>query len=683
MELDGVTQVAYICASILSLALTGIFAWQTRLKNLHWSFVAASAMQTFWLLNIGLSQNLNLSLPHLALIEAAHFSAWIIAITQSITFFCQNCLPRHYKSAQYGFCFIVLVIDTAYVFRNPLWLPITTWMTLQNIIFAIVCLLSIEQLYRNVQSVRLIKLLCLNLAGVFIYDIYFFSQSLVQPELNPGFFQIRAAIVIVTSVFMSIAAISLPQNQDQPARLSLSRPVVFYTTSLTLAGSLLAIISLGGYYVRIYGGDWGAVAYGLLLSAAMIILALAITSRSTREMLTVLINKHLFSHKYDYRSEWLKLIARLSQPTSPEEIHRHAIDAVANIFKSDGGALWLRRGRVFAPVYQENVALNIIDVIESEDSQFIQALERSEWVFLPSSSPNSDNPLSQYNEHLPEWAKTIDNIWLILPLLNESKLIGFMVLTNRNNEETLNWEDLDLLKTVGRQVANYIERHEQAEQLAEARQFDAFNKLAAYVMHDLKNLIAQQSLVVKNAEKHKDNPAFVDDAIQTINNSVARMNTLLRKLQRNEPEGIRVLNLNEVLIEAIKRCQKASPRPTLRNDYHEVRVKGDWDSLVMVFVHLIHNAQDATQDSGFIDVYVEREANVIRVAIEDNGEGMTPEFIRDRLFKPFDTTKTGKGMGIGVYQARDYLQALGGNICVASTPNEGSTFTVSLPVTIS
>lgn len=681
MELDNITQIAYICASILSAAVTGIFVWQTKRKNLHWSFAAASAMQTLWLLNIGLSERLDLSLSHLMLIEAARFSTWIIAITLSTGFFCRNCLPRYYKTSQYVFCFTILALNVAYIVIDPWWLPIYTWMTLQNILFAIVSLLGIEQLYRNVQTVRLIKLLSLSLAAIFIYDIYFFSQSLVQPEIHPGFFQIRAAIIIVSSVFMGIAAITLHHNRDQPARISLSRPVVFYTTSLTLAGSLLAMISLGGYYVRIYGGDWGAVAYGLLLGAAMIVLALAVTSRTTRENLTVLINKHLFSHKYDYRAEWLKLIERLSQPTSPEAVHQQAIDAVANIFKSNGGALWLRKGRVFAPVYQQNITVNIIDAIEPEDSCFVQALEQSEWVFLPSST-NNDNPLSQHNEHLPTWAKSIENIWLILPLLNESELIGFMVLTNPNNENAINWEDLDLLKTVGRQVANYLERHEQAEQLAEARQFDAFNKLAAYVMHDLKNLIAQQSLVVKNAEKHKDNPAFVDDAIQTINNSVTRMNNLLRKLQRNEPEGVRVLNLNDVLVEAVKRCQKATPQPTLRNDHHDVRVKGDWDSLIMVFIHLIHNAQDATQATGFIDVYVNLESNVVRVAIEDNGQGMAPEFIRDRLFKPFDTTKTGKGMGIGVYQARDYVQTLGGNVYVESTPGEGSTFTVSLPVTV-
>lgn len=679
MEINHVTQIAFLCASVLSLIMTAIFALHIKKRIVHWSFAFAGAVQTAWLFSIGMKPTLNLSIDHILIMEAAHFSAWIFAGIQTVNLFCRGCLPRYYKSLALGFCTALLLLDAAYAVTDANFVSAKTLLIVQGIILSIIALLTVEQLYRNVPTVRATKLFCLNLAAIFIYDVYFFSQNLVQPDLNPALQQVRATLVIVASLFMSITALTLPQTEDQTARISLSRPVVFYTTSLTLAGAVLALIALSGYYVRELGGEWGTMAYALLLVATVISLILVFTSRSTRERLTVLINKHLFSHKYDYRTEWLKLIERLSQPASSEDVHRQAVNAVATIFKSNGGALWLHKGKVLVPVYQQNIAVTILECIEPEDSDFVQALEHSEWVFLPSST-NGNSSLSQYNELLPDWAKRIEDIWLILPLLNESDLVGFMVLTRPQNSDSLNWEDLDLLKTVGRQVASYLERHEQAEQLAEARQFDAFNKLAAYVMHDLKNLIAQQSLVVKNAEKHKDNPAFVDDAIQTINNSVTRMNTLLRKLQRNEPEAVRVLNVNELLLEAIKRSQKAQPQPTLRNEYQDLRVKGDFDSLMMVFVHLIHNAQDATQPTGYIDINVWRDDSLVFIAIEDNGEGMDAEFIRDRLFKPFDTTKSGKGMGIGVYQVRDYVQAIGGNIMVESVPEEGTTFTISLPI---
>ncbi len=678
MDYNSVTQVAFFSASVLSIVLTSLLIRKFQQSRLIWPLILGASAHSGWCLGVGVLAIWPAASAWLLALETLHFTGWLLAALLTTESYCKDCLPRPYKFAILTIIAIAILITVLSLFGFLGAFDHYLFAGL-GLSLAIVGLLSVEQLYRNAASVRLIKLICLNLSAIFVYDVYYFSQSLIQPNLDEGFFHVRAAVSIVCTLFMGLAVITLNNKLDQPARLSLSRPVVFYTTSLTLAGTLLAVVGLGGYYVRALGGHWGSVLYALLLALAVMSIVYIFAYRSAREKLSVLINKHLFSHKYDYRSEWLKLIELLSQPAAAEDVHARAFNAIAGIFKCRGGALWMHKGKVLAPVYQHNISVNILEAIEPESSEFVRALSDAEWVFFPSSKGSND-PLAQYNEHLPEWAFSIEGIWLVLPLISETRLIGFMVLTYPKGEDSLNWEDLDLLKTVGRQVANYLLRHEQTEQLAEARQFDAFNKLAAYVMHDLKNLIAQQSLVVKNAEKHKDNPAFVDDAIQTITNSVARMNTLLRKLQRNEPESTQVLQLQAVLVEAIKRCQKAQPQPTLRNDETTIRVKADWDSLVMVFVHLIHNAQDATPATGFIDVDVRKEGGVVMIAIEDNGEGMDDDFLRDRLFRPFDTTKTGKGMGIGVYQVRDYIQTLGGTLSVESTLGEGTTFTVTLPI---
>lgn len=679
MQFSSITQVAFFCACIISLIFTALLFRKALKRSIAWPLVMAGALHSFWCLSIAFSEVWQAYPELILLFEALHYCGWIAATLLVTETFCKNCLPKSYKWAVASICSGALAFALIKIFGFLPGTPIQVLFILQGLVLSILSLLNIEQLYRNVTSLRLVKLICINLAAIYLYDVYFFSQSLIQPQLDEGFFQIRAVISIIAALFMGIATITLANQYDQPARLSLSRPIVFYTTSLTIAGSLLAIVGLGGYYVRTYGGEWGFVLFSLILAAAIMSIVFVFVFRDVREKLTVLINKHLFSHKYDYRAEWITLIELLSQPATADNIHKRAFDAIAGIFKCSGGALWLHKGNVLAPAYQNNMSVHIADAIEPDSSPFVRVLVESEWVFLPASTGH-DEPLSQHNEHLPNWANAISNLWLILPLISETRLIGFMILTTPKGDASLNWEDLDLLKTVGRQVANYLLRHEQTEQLAEARQFDAFNKLAAYVMHDLKNLIAQQSLVVKNSEKHKDNPAFVDDAIQTITGSVARMHTLLRKLQRNEPESVRILNLHEVLVEAIKRCQKSQPQPTLRNEEQELSIKADWDSSVMVFVHLIHNAQDATLPSGYIDISLTLEGTQAHITIEDNGEGMDQEFIRDRLFKPFETTKTGKGMGIGAYQVRDYVQTLGGNLAVESTKGEGTLFTVSLPV---
>ncbi|HEY7771948.1 MAG TPA: ATP-binding protein, partial [Marinagarivorans sp.] len=197
---------------------------------------------------------------------------------------------------------------------------------------------------------------------------------------------------------------------------------------------------------------------------------------------------------------------------------------------------------------------------------------------------------------------------------------------------------------------------------------------------DLKNLIAQQSLLIENAAKHKDNPAFIEDAFSTIRGSVERLNVLLQKLQRSEPEASRNIDLKPVIIDAVGRCSRTLPIPSLRLDADNLKLLAAPDTLCMVLVHLIQNAQDATKPSGFVDVHIERTENHVQIKIDDNGKGMDENFIRHSLFKPFETTKTGKGMGIGVYQAKDYVEHLGGSVAVESQLDVGTTFTITLPL---
>lgn len=677
MEFSNVTQIAFASAALLFFIFAFTLLVNIRRTRLHWSFAVAALFHSGWLAAIPVSGLLGISKPPMLFcLETLHYAAWVFALVSNTETLCSSRVPKLYKTGLYVFAVaataLAVVVDTQ-GYSGNLTNQLIIW---QGIIFSLVALLSVEQLYRNILNYRLVKLLCLNLAFIFIFDAYLFSQSLFFLELSSDLWQARAAVAMAASLFMTIGVVTLNQPALQSAKITFSRPIAFYTTSLTLAGALLTLLAIGGYYVEIHGGSWGTVIYTLFLASGLIALTVVFSSSTTQEKLKVQINKHLFSHKYDYRAEWLRLINQLSQPTHPNEIHTRAITVVADLFKSYGGALWLKRGKVLVPVQQVNVAMDISDMIEPESSAFCLELEQ-EWVFSPHSPSMA---LAQHNELLPDWVQDIEEVWLILPLLNENSLVGFMALTAPQDRAMLNWEDLDLIKTVGRQVASYLERHEQSELLAESRQFDAFNKLAAYVMHDLKNLIAQQSLVVKNAEKHKDNPAFVEDAISTINNSVVRMSNLLRKLQHNEPEEITVFPIKQVLVDAAKRCHKSKPIPTLRTLSDDWKIKADFDSLIMVFTHIIQNAQDATEDDGYIDIAAELDGKILAVCIEDNGTGMDMEFIQNRLYKPFETTKTGKGMGIGMYQAREYTQSLGGNIAVESSLGEGTTFIITLPL---
>jgi len=409
---------------------------------------------------------------------------------------------------------------------------------------------------------------------------------------------------------------------------------------------------------------------------AIVAITLALTSSRVRQKLNVFINKHLFNYKYDYRSEWLKLIKGLSQPTAHDEFTQKAVEVTANLFRCNGALLFKPVNNIYAISERYGECNEDLSILEPATSAFSGYLKEG-WIFAPNAEKESS---SHHNEALPDWIKELEDVWLVLPLLIEKEIVGFMVLSHPQDGEQPNWEDLDLAKTVGRQIANYLTRHAQSDLLAQAKQFETFNKLSAFVMHDLKNLIAQQSLVVKNAEKHKDNPAFVEDAINTIKNSVDRMNNLLSKLRQNEPEETKVIVLKDLLIEATKRCQKYAPAPTLMHVNDDLHVKADFDSLAMVFTHLIHNAQDATSTNGFVDIHITELQSSVLICIEDNGEGMTEEFIRTKLFRPFESTKAGKGMGVGVYQAKEYSQSLGGSIKVESQLGQGTKFSIIIPL---
>ncbi len=685
----SVTQLAFYCAGLMSTLFAITLSIRYRQIHLGNVFCLAAFVNAAWLISIG---QLNPTTPTfieesrahsvgarlLLLMEMAHYGAWAIALTVTAQSHCRNCIPALIRFSAYALGIIFPLTAAANLRYDFISGHLLAGMAWSGILFSILCLLILEQLYRNLPHDRVVRLICLALALIFLFDAFLYSQNLVVQTLNQTLWQVRASISLVTFICMSIGVITLQSNEYKRASISFSQPAIFYTTSLTISGFVLLALATGGYYVKFSDASWATVIYAALAALGIILIVLTFSSDRLRRKLNVFINKHLFNYKYDYRNEWLKLIRLLSQPTDHNESAERAITAAAELFRCGGGALWQKRGSVYTPTGQLGSFDAKLTVDEPASTQFARTLETG-WIFAPGSA---DVEMARNNEILPDWVRRIPDIWLVFPLLVEDDMNGFMVLTSQHEGEPPNWEDLDLVKTVGRQIANYIARHEQSELLAQARQFETFNKLSAFVMHDIKNLIAQQSLVVKNAEKHKDNPAFVDDAISTINNSVDRMNNLLRKLRQNEPEETKVLKVKDLLIDAVKRCQKTLPAPTLSHIEDDLHVKADFDSLVMVFTHLIHNAQDATPASGFIDVYVEREDGFVTIHIEDNGEGMTEEFIRHKLFQPFESTKAGKGMGVGVYQAREYIENLGGEISVVSSLGQGTTFTLKIPTAI-
>jgi putative PEP-CTERM system histidine kinase len=288
-----------------------------------------------------------------------------------------------------------------------------------------------------------------------------------------------------------------------------------------------------------------------------------------------------------------------------------------------------------------------------------------------------------YNDlQLPAWLGKIEDAWLIVPLVFHDRLSGFIVLTRPQVTHSLNWEDYDLLRIMGRQSAAHLAQLDAAQALSQARQFEACSRLSAYVMHDLKNLIAQLSLVVSNAARHKNNPQFMEDAIQTVENSVDKMNRLLAQLRaaRDPEQDTALLDVCEVLGDTVEMMSAGQPVPRLDCQATGLLIQSDADRFGAVVGHVVRNAQDATPDDGMVIVRLFKQNDQAVIEVQDTGEGMDSTFIRDRLFKPFDTTKGKSGMGIGAYETREFIRGLGGDVEILSRIGEGTTFRMRIPI---
>jgi len=282
---------------------------------------------------------------------------------------------------------------------------------------------------------------------------------------------------------------------------------------------------------------------------------------------------------------------------------------------------------------------------------------------------------------VPCWLLSAAEAWLVVPLIFQEELLGFLVLLRGRVRLAIDWEVDDLLKTAGRQVAGYLAQLRASQALLVARQFESFNRMSAFVVHDLKNLVAQLSLLVSNAERHSNNPAFQQDMVATVQNASEKMKRLLSQLRADATliEQPVALDVAEVVRDAVAGKSALKPTPAVLVDQAQIRTIAHRERLERVIGHLVQNAAEATRYGGEIRVRVKENSESAIIEVEDTGVGMTPEFLHTRLFRPFESTKQ-NGMGIGIYESREYVRELGGRIDVQSREHVGTCFRIELPL---
>ena len=486
---------------------------------------------------------------------------------------------------------------------------------------------------------------------------------------------LRGFAVALIAVPLAIGASNAPSDlQFRP-----SRKVTFQSLSLLVVGFYIIAMLVMARSLDSLGGDLSRFTQVAFLIVASLVALLWLPSQRVRAWLRVTAAKHLFAHRYDYREEWLRFTKTVGRSSgSDTTLHERAIKALADITDSNSGLL-------LAPNEEAQLELvarwqwpSVEVPAVAASYQLAGLLEENNYIL------NLDElrqGIDRHGEaqHVPDWLTETDKAWAVVPLLHYDRLVGAVVLGRPAVQRPLDWEDLDLLRVVGRQLASYLAEQSGQEALMEASRFDEFNRRIAFVMHDIKNLASQLSLLARNAEKHADNPDFRADMLVTLKNSSDKLNALIARLSRygsGQSSGAKAVDLEQFARQIAERFKHAHPVEVVRDI--ECPVYGDPEGLEQALIHLVQNAIDASNPGEAVYLDVNNDGMFGRIDVIDSGKGMTPGFVRNGLFKPFVSSKDG-GFGIGAFEARELVRAMGGQMEVETREGLGTRFSVKLP----
>jgi len=672
-----------------SVAYTILLFFAVFQKKRNWQFILAIVLSILWNTSIvHASLNDTFFLADTLFFETLRNAAWFLLAASLLSKqrYGDGLIFLRTKSAMLALLIIFLVASIE-TFPNFLELIQRTAQMdprfLAHVVFAVFGLILTEQLYRNtpLNDRWHLKFLCLGIGAIFVVDLITYSKSLLYKQADMSLWQSRG---IINALITPFFAITLPRlesaNTQSPA--TIPRKTVFYSTVLFGCGIYLTLMSFVGYFLKQTNAEWGESLQTIFTFLAILLLLASFTSGRIRALAKVYFGKHFFHYSYDYREEWIKISESLAKLGSLDDLKQFIITTLTNLVESSGGGLWLRDDQNhFFLAAEQNLRLAQKELDHLKKSNTLPAyLTQKQWVIDFYELAHAPEVYDDID--LASWCSEDSEIWLIVPLFHLNHLEAFAVLTQPRVPRKLNWEDHDLLKTVGMQLANALALNKASESLASNKQFETYNRLSAYLVHDLKNIAAQLSLIVRNADKHKHNPEFFDDTIETINHSVGKMQHIVEQLKHGKPTTSLIKSINLVeLLARLKQHHKGYPTIQFETKLTECLIKTDENKLYNIMTNLLQNAQDATQKpDGNIRLVLTRTADYAVIQIIDNGVGMDSTFIAERLFKPFDSTKGNAGMGIGAYEARDFVLKIGGRIKVDSEIDRGTTFTLQLPL---
>lgn len=533
---------------------------------------------------------------------------------------------------------------------------------------AVVGLILIDTLIAYAEPTRrwASKHLLLGIGAMLAFDIFYYSDLLLLRRMNEFSMTGQAWIAIFA---VPLVVVGTARIRDFALAIPISREAVLQTSALIGCGAYLLAVALVTYSLQGLGWSWTPALQLVFVSGAALLLLVLASSGQLRDQWRHLITRNFFSFSHDYRREWQRLLAIMNDDTL-ETLHQRLIRAAAGPFQCSGGALFLqtRHG----------------------------GLQRQEtWNWLDHHLPTTLPPITAEAlasgcelKELPghtTMSLSDERVWLLLTLRGRGQRRAIMVLGKPRVRRRLTWEDHELLAMLGDQLGSYLVEEQLAVALDEARRFERMSKNFSFVAHDLKNIVTQLSLLLQQADRHGDKPEFLADTWLTVQDAVEKMKTMLLRLNKPSPDHDakgQTLELTPALADVIIRKQHGELQIRYGGHPDPIAITVEPTAFATVIEQLIDNALEA---GGNIDISAGPAPKdsagpaMVAIAIRDDGHGMSESFIKDRLFQPFVSTKA-DGFGVGMFQAREWIESWQGRMEVVSTPQHGTTITLYLPM---
>jgi len=562
----------------------------------------------------------------------------------------------------------VLAGDVSHFAVSPTRIYITADQTLGRIAIGVLGVLVVENVFRNSAPEQRwsIAPICVALGGIFSFELIVYADAFLERRVEVSLLAVRAVACLFA---VPLIALAMARNRNWRVDIHVSRAAVFHSATFIASGIFLLAVAAVGTLFRSYAGGWGIVIQISVILGGLLVLAMSLASGKIRSRLRAIVAENFFSHRYDYRAEWVKFIEALSSSTSGD-LPSRVIRAIADTVDSPAGVLWLRLDEGYRPAASWNMSL-AEGAQEPVEGAFVARFREKDEIQILQNSRENPSP--------PDWLRHSTEAWLAVPLAHRDHLVGFLLLAKPRASFKLDWEVLQLLRIVGRQSASYLAEAEASKALADAELLASYSKRFAFVIHDVKNLVSQLSLVLSNSEKFGNLPEFQQDALLTIHRSVERMKKLLQQLGSSSvaPNKTAKADVEQVLREVIggsgltERVETAisGSAPTAAIEPM---------TLQSILTHLVNNAIEASGANHLVTVRVDTSPERVIIDVCDRGPGMDESFIRNELFRPLRSTKT-TGHGIGAFQSRELVRAAGGELEVISRRGAGTTMRIRLP----